>query len=294
MAWTSLKSEDFGIKVNGTPAVSSLREGRLNVFIRSLDNRLYHRIYDNEAWQGPWTDLSDGHIFETSPAAVSWGPDKIDLFAVWNRQLQHRYYQNSNWSPWAENLGGGTSQAPTAASWKQGRVDVLVRSSDNFMFRRFWEANVTSGWKEWENIGGRHMPLTSAPAAVATGPNRIDCFARGSNDGHLIHACYQDGQKQDWAEIDNLTIRDAPAVVSGPTADAGRVDVFVRGTNDLLWHRIYLAAAGWKPGSNWTPINSDQTASGPAAVAWWSGNALKRIDVFAQDTNNNLMHIRWV
>jgi hypothetical protein len=301
MAWTNLKSEDVGIKVKGTPAVSSWKEGRLDVFIRSLDNRLFHRVYENETWQGAnWRDLSDGHTFETSPAAVSWSPDRIDLFAVWNRQVQHRAYQGGAWGPWAENLGGITTEAPTAASWKPERVDVLIRTADNFLSQRFWEPGV--GWRDWENVGGQRMTLTSAPVAAATGPNRVDCFGRGSNDGHLIHAWYQGGLKQDWMEPDNLTIRDAPAIVSGATADRGRVDVFIRGTDDIMRHRVYYtalqpgqpSAGGWEPGSNWNHTSTNKIFSAPAAVAWWSGNALKRIDCFAQDANNNLMHTRWM
>lgn len=296
MAWNS-RSEDIGIKINGTPAVSSLREGRLDVFVRSLDNRLFYRAYENEAWQGAgWTDFSDGRRFETSPATVSWGPDKIDLFAVWNRQVQHRYFQGGGWSPWAETLGGITNDTPAAASWKQGRVDVLIRSADNFMSRCYWEG----GWKGWESVGGQRATLTSAPVAVATGPNRIDCFARGPNDGHLIRASYQDGQRQEWTEIDNLTIRSAPAVTSAATADSGRVDVFIRGTDDILRHRIYYTAlrtgpttSSWEQGSTWKDVNMTQIFSAPAAIAWWSGNALKRIDIFAQGANNNLVHIRW-
>jgi hypothetical protein len=356
MGWTNWKSEDIGIKVNGTPAVSSLREGRLDVFVRSLDNRLFHRIYENEIWQGTgWTEFSDGHTFETSPAAISWGTDKIDLFAVWNKQVQHRYYQNGVWSSWAENLGGHTHDALTAASWKPGRVDVLLRTIDNFVYRRFWEGGVTSGWKEWENVGGLGMTVTSAPVAVATAPNRIDCFARGANDGHIIHTWYQDGQRQDWREIDNLTIRDAPAVVSGVTADRGRVDIFIRGTDDILRHRIYYTAlqpgqpagtmiytvvagdyllkiarkhnmslqalmdlnpqvkppdyvihpgdkivvsqapwiGGWEPGGSWNHISMNQIFSAPTAAAWWNGNVLRRIDIFAQGLNNNLVHTWW-
>jgi hypothetical protein len=289
MAWNS-RLEEIGIKINGAPAIACRKEGCLDVFVRSLDNRLFYRAYENEVWQGSgWTDFSDGHTFETSPAAVSWGPDKIDLFAVWNQQVQHRYFQGGGWSAWAENLGGVTTDTPTAASWKPGRVDVLVRTSDNFMSRRYWEAD----WKDWENVGGQRMTLTSAPVAVATGPNRIDCFARGPNDGHLIRASYQEGQKQEWTEIDNLTIRSAPAVTSAATADSGRVDVFIRGTDDILRHRIYYTASGWEQGSSWKDVNMTQVFSAPAAVAWWSGNALKRIDIFAQGANNSLVHTRW-
>jgi len=246
MAWSNWKTEDVGIKVTGAPAVSSWKEGRLDVFVRGTDNCLYHRVYENDMWQGAnWADLSDGHKIEVSPGAVSWGPHRIDLFAVWDKQLHHRAYQNGVWNPWTENLEGATNDAPAAASWKLERVDVLVHTTDNFMSRRVWERGVTyemgKSWKDWENIAGVSKNLLSAPAAVATGPNRIDCFGRGPAD-HLIHAWYQDARQEPWAEIDTVSIKDAPAVVSAATADRGRVDVFVRGTDDLLKHRVYYAA----------------------------------------------------
>jgi hypothetical protein len=37
----------------------------------------------------------------------------------------------------------------------------------------------------------------------------------------------------------------------------------------------------------------NKISSAPAAVAWWSANILKRIDCFAQDANNNLIHTWW-
>ena len=361
MAWSNWKTEDIGIKVTGAPAVSSWKEGRLDVFVRSTDSRLYHRVYENDVWQGAsWVDLSDGHKIEVSPGAVSWGPHRIDLFAIWDKQLHHRAYQNGTWNPWTENLEGFTNDAPAVASWKVERVDVLVRTNDNFMSRRVWERGVSyemgKTWKDWENIGGLLKTLMSAPAAVSTGPTRIDVFGRGSTD-HLTHAWYQGEKQAAWEEIDTLAIKDAPAVVSGITADRGRVDVFVRGTDDLLKHRIYYSSqggkpggdtiyiavagdymlriarkhkvplqtlkelnpqvkppkylirpgdkiviarqapvpgvGGWDPGSGWEDISANKIASAPAAVGWWSSNVLKRIDCFAQDANNNLIHTWW-
>jgi hypothetical protein len=304
MPWSNWKTEDVGIKVAGAPAVSSWKQGRLDVFVRSLFNRIYHRVYENETWQDThWRDLSDNHNIIVSPAAVSWGPNRIDLFAVWDRQVHHRTYDNGTWNPWAEFLEGVTDNAPAAASWKVGRVDVLVQTTDRFLARRFWESGVTNGWTQWEVIGGRTPMLLSAPVAVATGPNRIDCFGRGPND-HLIHTWYQGGQEGGWAEIDTLPIKDAPAVVSAPTADRGRVDVFVRSADDLLKHRIYYARlsgdknidlpGGWEPGGKWEDISANKIAGAPGAVASWSANRLKRIDCFAQDANNNLSHTWWV
>jgi hypothetical protein len=301
MPWSNWKVEDVGIKVAGAPAVSSWKEGRLDVFVRSLFKRMYHKVYDNETWQDVhWRDLSDDHNIEVSPAAVSWGPNRVDLFAVWDRQVRHRAYDNGTWNPW-EHLEGVTDNAPAAASWKVNRVDVLVQTTDRFTARRFWESGVTNGWTGWENVGGASPMLLSAPAAVATGPNRIDLFGRGPND-RLIHNWYKGVEGGGgWVEIDSLPIKDAPAVVSAPTADQGRVDVFVRGADDLLKHRIYFAGGQparnlpgeWAPGGSWENISMNKISGPPGAVAWWSGKILKRVDCFAQDANNNLIHTWW-
>jgi LysM repeat protein len=358
MPWSNWKSENIGIKVSGAPAVSSMKEGRLDVFVRSLDNRLYHRVYENETWQGAnWQDLTGEKPMETSPAAVSWSPDRIDLFAIWGKEVHHRGFQMGTWNPWTENLDGATNEAPGAASWKKERIDVLVRTNDNLMSRRYWESGASVGWTNWENIGGQSQALVSAPAAVASGMNRIDVFGRNTA-GRLIHCWYQGIIQEVWAEIDTLSIKDAPGVASGTTADRGRVDVFVRGSDDLLKHRVYysalqtnpnpvetvyIAVAGdymlkiarqynmslealqalnpqitppsytvhpgdrivvarqeaakiygaWEAGSSWEDISPNKIASAPAVVGWWSANVLKRIDCFAQDANNNLIHTWW-
>lgn len=358
MPWSNWIVEDIGIPIEGAPAVSSWAEGRLDVFVRSTDNRLYHRVFENNAWQGTsWTDLSDGHAIETTPAAVSWGPNRTDLFAVWNREVHHRAHHRGAWLPWTENLNGVTYDAPAAASGKLLRVDVLVHTTDNRMSRRYWENAVTVGWQRWESVGGQLQTLTSAPAAVASGPNRVACFGR-SPTSRLVYTWYQGIIQESWREIDTLPILDSPAVVSAPTADRGRVDVFVRGADDLLKHRVYYTAlqrgqpsnervhiairgdyllsiarrynltldqikalnpqipppeypvkpgdrivvgraetsslySDWEPGSTWQNIGADKIASAPAAVGWWSGNLLKRIDCFARDANNRLMHTSW-
>jgi Repeat of unknown function (DUF346) len=72
---------------------------------------------------------------------------------------------------------------------------------------------------------------------------------------------------------------------SGPAASSwapGRLDVFVRGTDNQLWHKWY--AAGW---SGFEALGGT-TVDSPAAVS--SGNG--RIDVFVRGTDNQLWH-RW-
>jgi hypothetical protein len=51
MSWSNWKSEDIGIKVKGAPAVSSWKEGRLDVFVRGTDDK---KIYENDQWGTKW------------------------------------------------------------------------------------------------------------------------------------------------------------------------------------------------------------------------------------------------
>jgi hypothetical protein len=74
-------------------------------------------------------------------------------------------------------------------------------------------------------------------------------------------------------------------LTSGPGASswsAGRLDVFVRGTDSALWHKWY--ENGW---SGWESLGGVLTSS-PAAVSWGSG----RIDVFVRGTDSALWH-KW-
>jgi endoglucanase len=80
--------------------------------------------------------------------------------------------------------------------------------------------------------------------------------------------------------LPTASLASGPGVASwGP----GRLDVFVRGSDNALWHRYYASAIGW---SGWTSLGG-QLASDPAAVSWGYG----RLDIFAQGNDNALHHI---
>ena len=69
------------------------------------------------------------------------------------------------------------------------------------------------------------------------------------------------------------------------TWGVGRLDLFVRGRDDNLWHKWY--SNGW---SVWENLGAPPggAASDPASVAWSPG----RIDVFVRGTDNQLWH-KW-
>ena len=68
--------------------------------------------------------------------------------------------------------------------------------------------------------------------------------------------------------------------MSGP----GRIDVFVQGTDNQLWHRPYSGGA-WQA---WEALGGTIT-SGPTVASWASG----RLDVFARGPDNSLYH-KWL
>jgi hypothetical protein len=84
---------------------------------------------------------------------------------------------------------------------------------------------------------------------------------------------------QNWESLGGV-------LASGPDVSSwgpGRLDVFVQGTDNQLWHR-WWDANSW---SDWEPLGGVLT-SGPGAVSWSDG----RIDVFVRGDDNQLWH-RW-
>jgi hypothetical protein len=83
-----------------------------------------------------------------------------------------------------------------------------------------------------------------------------------------------------WASLGGISTA-KPAMASwGP----GRLDVFVRGTDDELWH-------GWFTGFQffgWEPLGG-VLASGPTVAAWGPN----RLDVFVEGTDGGMWHRWW-
>jgi peptidoglycan hydrolase-like protein with peptidoglycan-binding domain len=96
-----------------------------------------------------------------------------------------------------------------------------------------------------------------------------------------IQALY--GSKIAWHGWESLggVLTSAPTVSSWA---ANRLDTFVRGTDNALWHK-------WWNGSSWSGWESlgGVLTSAPGAVSWGSN----RIDTFVRGTDNALWHKWW-
>src|ERR1700726_3418810 len=140
--------EPLGQQFLSAPAAASWGAGRLDVFAVGGDSRMYHRYWDDTlgGWKpiGTWEPMGDRNFqyLTFAPAAVSWGPGRLDVFAVGTDGRMYRRYLDPgangwqpqpDWEPW----GGLCTSSPAVASWGPGRLDVFCLSSDSQMYHKY-------------------------------------------------------------------------------------------------------------------------------------------------------------
>jgi len=259
--------EPLGGVSAGAPSVTTWGPGRLDVFVRGSDNKLWHKWYAG-GWSG-WEGLgSPPRGLGSDPVAVAWGPGRLDVFAAGvDGQLWHIWY-DGGWSGW-EPLGGTVVGAPAAASWAPGRLDVFVEGADRALYTRTYDG----GWSGWSRIGG---VLTAAPTAVSWGPGRIDVVVRGADD-QAWHTWFDGG----WHGFEPLGGQLAnPAAMSAWAP--GRLDIFAEGVDGRLYHQWY--DEGW---SGWELAAVGPLTSAPSVASWAPG----RVDVVARGADNGIWHL---
>lgn len=178
----------------------------------------------------------------------------------------------AGWSA-QESLGGTTYAGPSAVSWGPGRVDVFVVGSDGAAYHKFFQTG-SSGWSNWENLGGVFVGLDAASWQVG----RLDIVGKAP-DGSVWHKDWQNGYGWSaWEGIGGAAASN-PGVVSW---GSGRLDIFVEGRDGALWHQSYQSGYGWL---GWQSLGG-QIQSSPDASSWTPG----RLDVFAQGQDGSLWH----
>jgi hypothetical protein len=243
-----------------------------------------HGFYFARIYLGYWSDAENlGGVVNSNPAAVSWGPNRIDIFYCGqNNHLWHQWWDGAQWNP-EQDLGGVltpnhlvTPSGPAVASWGQNRLDVFYRGQNGHLWHKSWDG---AQWNPEEDLGGFLALVPAAPAAVSWGPNRIDIFYCGRNN-HLWHQWWDGAQWNPEEDLGGI-LTSNPAVASW---GQNRLDVFYRGQNGHLWHR-------WWDGAQWNPEEDlgGELTSSPAAVSWGPN----RIDIFYCGRNNRLWHKSW-
>ena len=188
-----------GFRIVSSPAVASWGPGRVDLFVvgesnlDGLTDVLLHTWADNDTWSGTWESL-DVVSTEDTPAVVSWGSGRLDLFVRWSDNgLYHKSFDqapplNGQWSGW-EFLGGFITNPPVVGSPGYGRLNVVERGGGD---GHLWSLVYASGWGIGTDVG---CPTTTACLAadvtqsVATtslSPLTQDSFVIGTD-----HALYR-------------------------------------------------------------------------------------------------------
>lgn len=263
---------------------------------------------------------------QSPPSAVALSSTEVHVFAVgadgaaYHNALSGSCVPTCQPGTW-ESIGRPVARVPggflgsiAAVSTSTNRIELLGLGSDGKAYRKSYDRNPAPTWTpaisaDWQPIGGRTgVTLSASPAASSWGVNRFDIFASGS-DGKVYHK-YFDGAWRSWTALDpsslpgsqlgdwepiggvpaNTRIVGSPSVVSWGN---GRLDIFVSGSDDKVYHKFFAGGRGWGPGAvgdDWEPIGGltggARIVGSPAAVSW----ASDRLDLFVTGGDLNVHH----
>jgi hypothetical protein len=189
--WRSL-----GGILTSTPAVGVNADGRLEVFGRGQDDRMW-RLTQTATGRdefGGWELLPGEHTFAGGPAVVRNHWRKLELFArgrdgaLWHRwQHEPDVRTSDKWSGW-HHKGGGLACDPAVALNHDDRIEVLVIGTDARVHRIYqrWFDAFGAPWSGWEPIGSRRF--TGRPAIERDGSGCLVAYARSADDHSLWRA----------------------------------------------------------------------------------------------------------
>jgi hypothetical protein len=192
-----------------------------------------------------WTNL--GGVSHYEPGAVSWGPDRLDVFVVGTDAAVYHQYSNDNATTFYpaggnwERVGGNAASAPSVVSWGPNRLDVFVSGRPSGQITGVQHLAWTGGswgtcgappcWDSlhmlvWQNGVNGPMP---PPVAVTTGVGAINVFAQGIDEG-LETMAMTASNPPAWGNYQELApcfrTGGTPAVIS---PDNNSFDVIVTG-----------------------------------------------------------------
>src|SRR3984893_1106106 len=321
--------EDLGtyrvmpVNVVGRPGVASAADGRIEIFPCGSDTHVWH------LWQttpnGDWSDWEDLSAYRPlpsgllavagNPAAGSAADGRIESFVRGRDDHVWHLWQtppNGDWSNW-EDLSAyrplpsgllAVAGNPAAGSAADGRIEIFVRGSDDHVWH-LWQTTPNGDWSNWEALSA-YRPLPSGLLAVAGNPaagsaadGRIEIFVRGSDD-HVWHL-WQTTPKGDASNSEHFTATrplrcGLLAVAGNPAAGSaadGRIEIFVRGSDDHVWHLWQTTPNGdwsdWEDLSAYRPLPSGllAVAGNPAAGSAADG----RIESFVRGRDDHVWHL---
>ena len=235
---------------NSIIAANTWGQGRLDVFCRGPDTgELLHQYYDGSQWQPSSGSLESlGGSPVTDPSVVSWGENRLDIFALdVNDQVVHLYWDGSQWSEWEafETDLKFCCHPVAVTSWGENRLDIFAVTKNKTLQHKYWDG---SQWADWESLGPE--PLFGSVSVTSWAANRLDIVARREQDSHYLYKFY-DGEawRPDvlgwYDKTPGKTFSSPPSSVSWGD---NRLDIFGESLDNEWLHQAWAGVA-WFPGS---------------------------------------------
>jgi len=230
------QTETLDGNIVGFPTACSPDGSRMDVFALGTDKAMWHKTWDGTKWKD-WktkdspTGAAGGLKF--SPSCVSWGPKRIDCFAVGNNDgvLYQKTYDNA-WKDWASQ-GGNLADTPSCVSQAVNMLDCFARGIDNKLYQKSWNNGVMVF--DWKGLGDNVIASAASCASMAQG--KIDCFALGA-DGSIMQ--YNIGGAGGWSSLAGK-FQDAPSAVS---LGNNQMEVWAHEADGTVKRKAFNAAWG--------------------------------------------------
>jgi hypothetical protein len=184
--------------VTSDPTATSWGPGRMDVFAYGVNGKgavgLLHTWAINDTWVNKWEVLGTG-LMQGNPAAVSWGPGRLDVFVTGggNRRA-HKWFDSSHWSGWEDMESGTVYSSPAVTSWGPGRLDVFAHGPNGHL------RHMTYG-SAWEDLGCCVLEKGATPAAISQSYLTLDVFTLGT-DGWVYSKAYNNL----WSDFKGVSV----------------------------------------------------------------------------------------
>ena len=275
--------------------------GQVVMAMRAKDNNIWLNMQTlpNAQWTG-WAPLAPNHTFTGDPVLGQEHDGRLLIVALgadgalWeNEQIlpakgtpTPTNATDQRWTGWQvlqkDQHFTGT---PAIARNANGTVEIVALGSDKTIWHDV-QTHADGAWAGWQQLADAndHHTFTSPPSVAQNSDGRLEVFARSSDNNLWVN--FQQAPNTQWFGWLPLQAK-APTTFQGTPASIrnvdGRLEVFVRGADNNLWHNVQKTEGGtW---ADWAPITTNFTFAGDPAVGQDTDG---RLEVLARGTDNNM------
>jgi alpha-galactosidase len=220
--------QSLGRRILGQPAAYGSANGRIDVFVRGIDDAVWRRSYVNGRWNA-WSSL--GGTVSDAPTVAFTSPTDLTVVARGTDGLIRSRTANGRWTSIGAPDNRPVLGRPSAAADDSGTVHVTVRSRTDEVWTR---TRTGATWSAWTSLGGT---VSGSPTLLATS-GRVYLFVQAA-DNLLWQRNYVDGAWGGWfrrSEFGTGAFLGAVGTSPGPN---GSAVVVVRGVDQHV-HRLTL------------------------------------------------------